>query len=430
MHAPKVALADEGGRTTLVADLGHFTLTTDNELADSLSAEERAVYECFQLRWAGGGAAGRWWAGLAGWLAGWRLGLGAAGGCGRRAGGCAALHSQARQCAPRACRRAHTSPPPPNRPSQPPLPTPPAPPCTRLDHVSAYIVDGAFAWPSGHEGAGGGGAGGGSGHARRGSGHDSGLGLALGAHPACCSGPPRARRCAGACCCWSGGHGRRAQPAAELLLAPPLASQPLLPTPHTAGDYLGQGARVVPLLDRAGMGMHLQAAMAPHPRWGAERRRRPRRQRRPAEVLQLQSAQLAGGSAFLGRQARSARCAGPHQAQPLPPPGGTSHLPALRLASPLPTQPRPRPTGTRGCGWPSTRRPSSCTSRPSATSASWRCCSRWPSPAARRPSSWRSRCARPPCSRRAAPRRAAPRPATQLPVCSAGPPPACLAGAG
>ena len=38
------------GRTTLVADLGHFTLATDSELADSLSAEERAMYDCFQLR--------------------------------------------------------------------------------------------------------------------------------------------------------------------------------------------------------------------------------------------------------------------------------------------------------------------------------------------------------------------------------------------
>ncbi len=51
MHAPKVALADEGGSTTLVADLGHFTLTTDNQQADSLTEDERAVYDCFQLRW-------------------------------------------------------------------------------------------------------------------------------------------------------------------------------------------------------------------------------------------------------------------------------------------------------------------------------------------------------------------------------------------
>lgn len=52
MHAPKVALADEGGSTTLVADLGHFTLTTDSQQADSLTEDERAVYDCFQLRWA------------------------------------------------------------------------------------------------------------------------------------------------------------------------------------------------------------------------------------------------------------------------------------------------------------------------------------------------------------------------------------------
>lgn len=34
-------------------------------------------------------------------------------------------------------------------------------------------------------------------------------------------------------------------------------------------DFLGQGARVVSLLDKFGMGMNLQAAMAPHPRWAA-----------------------------------------------------------------------------------------------------------------------------------------------------------------
>jgi hypothetical protein len=37
-------------------------------------------------------------------------------------------------------------------------------------------------------------------------------------------------------------------------------------------DFLGQGARVVSLLDKFGMGMNLQAAMAPHPRWAVERR--------------------------------------------------------------------------------------------------------------------------------------------------------------
>lgn len=50
MHAPKVAIPAQQGATSLIADLGLFTLNTDRQLAQSLSVEEAAVYECFSLR--------------------------------------------------------------------------------------------------------------------------------------------------------------------------------------------------------------------------------------------------------------------------------------------------------------------------------------------------------------------------------------------
>lgn len=50
LHAPKVAVADEAGRTTLLADLGCFTLESAPQLAALLNAEESALYECFVMR--------------------------------------------------------------------------------------------------------------------------------------------------------------------------------------------------------------------------------------------------------------------------------------------------------------------------------------------------------------------------------------------
>lgn len=51
-HAPSsnpTLSTDEWGGTTLIADLGCFTLESNPELLASLNPEEAALYECFSV---------------------------------------------------------------------------------------------------------------------------------------------------------------------------------------------------------------------------------------------------------------------------------------------------------------------------------------------------------------------------------------------
>jgi hypothetical protein len=67
MHAPKIAIPDEWGSTTLIADLGCFTLESNPDLLATLGPEEAALYECFSVSQAWGCWFRFGWDGL-GWV--------------------------------------------------------------------------------------------------------------------------------------------------------------------------------------------------------------------------------------------------------------------------------------------------------------------------------------------------------------------------
>jgi len=138
-------VADASGGITLIADLGCFTISSNTAAAKSLTAEEVALYECFNVR---------------------------------------------------------------------------------VDHVSAYLLDGHFAWPSTEE-------------ITEASG---------GLLPAAAS------------------SGMAAAVTGGAAVTPEAAATPTDGPVSVLQELLGRRARIVPLLYRFGLGMDLQVSTSVHPR--------------------------------------------------------------------------------------------------------------------------------------------------------------------